>query len=576
MSRRSSTLVAAGIFLSRISGFLRQRAVNHFFGYGPVADAFVAAFRIPNLMQNLLGEGVLSASFIPVYARLLEEGREEEASKVAGSVAGLLAVAAGVITLVAVVFAEPLTSLLAIGMSGERRDLTVELVRIITPGIGFLVLSAWCLGILNSHRKFFLSYVAPVIWNLLQVIVLVTAAFLLLDDPGDPTTATPDQLDQLVRALGWGTVIGGLAQFLVQLPSVRRLEPHLRPSLRRDIPGVRRVLDAFGPVVAGRGVVQLSAYLDILLASLLATGAIAALFTAQQLYMLPVSLFGMSVAAAELPELSRAQAPGSETATRLDAGLSSMAFWVVGSATIFVVAGDLLAGALFTTGKFGRPEEIVTWVLLAGFSMGLVATTSSRLMQSALYAVGDARTPAIVAAQRVALSAGVGIVLMLQFDRFGVVDGSITQLGDLPAFWVLPQEVREATDAPLRLGPLGLVIGGVVAAWYEWNRLSRAVANRTGVPLSAAGSGRQRLVLPVIGAGLVGLLVRPLVIDWYRLLGGPVIVGAMGLTYVLLSLRTGVPEAGTVWGAVSRRMPLGTVLEIQRGQRRRRRTKDPR
>ncbi len=478
---------------------------------------------------------------------------------------------AGTITVLAVVFAEPLTSVLALGMSGARRDVTVDLVRIITPGVGFLVLSAWCLGILNSHRKFFLSYVAPVIWNIAQVLVVVGASIYLLDDPLQPSGASTDQLERLVLALGGGTVVGGLAQFLVQLPAVRRLEPHLRPSLRRDIPGVRRVLAAFGPVVAGRGVVQLSAYLDLVLASLLASGAIAALFTAQQLYMLPISLFGMSVAAAELPELSRSRAPGTETAARLERGLTSMAFWVVGSATIFVVIGDLVTGALFTTGEFGRPEEIVVWVLLAGFSLGLVATTSSRLLQSALYAAGDARTPARVAAQRVGLSTVVGVVLMLQFDRFGIVDAGVAQLGDLPATWVLPPAVREAEDVPLRLGALGLVIGGAAGAWYEFRRLATALRHRVGVGLHAAGSRRRRLVLPVVAAVLVGLGARVVVDDWYRLLGGPVAAGAMGLTYVLVALRSGVPEAATFVDALERRVPLREIIEVQRAQRRRRR-----
>jgi putative peptidoglycan lipid II flippase len=574
VSRRNSTLVAAGILLSRVSGFVRQRAVNHFFGLGPVADAFAAAFRIPNLMQNLLGEGVLSASFIPVYARLLEEGRDEDAGRVAGAVLGLLAVTAGVISVVAVLFAEPLTSLLALGMGGVRRDLTVTLVRIITPGVGFLVLSAWCLGVLNSHRRFFLSYVAPVVWNLVQVVAVVAAGVVVLDTPLQPQQAPIGELEQVAVALAWGTLVGGLAQLLIQVPSVRRLEPNLRPSLRRDLPGVQRVLTAFAPIVAGRGVVQLSAYLDLFLASLLASGAIAALFTAQQLYMLPVSLFGMSVAAAELPELSRSGAPGLETANRLDAGLSSMAFYVVASMVVFVVAGDLLAGALFTTGSFGRPEEIVVWVLLAGFSIGLLATTSSRLLQSALYASGDARTPARVAAQRVVVSTVVGVVLMLQLDRIGVVDGSLVQLGDLPAAWVLPESVREAADAPLRLGALGLVLGGAAAAWFEFLALASTLRGRLGLALHAGGSRRRDLLVPALAASLVGLLARWIVADWYRLLGGPVAIGAIGLTYVLVARAAGVPEASELVATVQRRVPVRRVIEMRRDQRRRRRDRD--
>jgi putative peptidoglycan lipid II flippase len=569
VSRRNSSLVAAGILTSRLSGFVRQRAFTHFFGLSGVADAFAAAYRIPNLMQNLLGEGVLSASFIPVYARLLEEDREEDAGKVAGAVFGLVAVLAGAITLIAVLLADPLTSLLAPGFTGERRDLTVSLVRILTPGIGLLVLSAWCLGVLNSHRRFFLSYVAPVIWNLTQVVVVVIVGIVLLADPLDPGSAPLETLETLARAFAIGTLLGGLLQFLVQVPAVRRLDPHIRPSLRRDLPGVRQVIDAFAPAVAGRGVVQLSAWLDLILASLLAAGAVGALFTAQQLYMLPISLFAMSVAAAELPELSRKQAPGPETFQRLDDGLTRMAFWVAASAVVFIVAGDLVAGALFTTGQFGRPEEILVWVLMGGFSLGLIATSSSRLLQSALYAVGDTRTPARIAAQRVAISTVVGVLLMFPLDRIGIIDGRLAPTGDPIALWPLSGEARSAGDI-LRIGALGLLIGGAIGAWYEYRRLAAAVSAQVGQPIQAAGSQRGRLVLPVVAAAIVGLLLRPVVGDWPRLLGGPVAAGAMGLAYVLVAARTRVEEVHAVTAAVRRISRVDDVLAIRRGQRRRR------
>ena len=162
-SRRPAAVVAAGILSSRLAGLARERAMSNYLGVGPAVDAFRAAMRIPNVLQNLLGEGVLSASFIPVYASALERGDEEEAGRIAGAVAGLLAALAGTLVVIGVVFARPLTSVLAPGFTGETFELTVTLTRILTPGIGVLVLSAWCLGVLNSHRRFFLSYVAPVL-----------------------------------------------------------------------------------------------------------------------------------------------------------------------------------------------------------------------------------------------------------------------------------------------------------------------------------------------------------------------------------------------------------------------------
>jgi putative peptidoglycan lipid II flippase len=158
--------VSAGILLSRLVGLIRERVFAHFFGNSDAADAFRAAFRIPNFLQNLFGEGVLSASFIPIYARLRAEERHEEATKLAEAIFAILFLLTSLLTVVGVLATPWLMDIIiAPTWVGQKRLLTIELVRILFPGAALLVLSAWCLGILNSHRKFFLSYTAPVIWN---------------------------------------------------------------------------------------------------------------------------------------------------------------------------------------------------------------------------------------------------------------------------------------------------------------------------------------------------------------------------------------------------------------------------
>ncbi|GIU85235.1 MAG: hypothetical protein KatS3mg008_2010 [Acidimicrobiales bacterium] len=309
---RSAAVVAAGIFLSRVSGLVREMVLAGFLATGVAADAFRAAIRIPNLLQNLLGEGSLSAAFIPVYSRMRAEGREQDAGRLAGAVAGLLAAVAALLVLVALFAAEPLTAILAPGFSGRAHELTVDFVRIATAGVGALVLSAWCLGILNSHGRFFLPYVAPVVWNLAQVAAVVAAA-----------VAHWTEAD-LATAACWGVLVGGFAQFLVQLPSVLRVERCLVVSPSTRAPGVRDVLRRFGPAVLGRGTVQVMAYVDLVLASLLAVGAVAALGYAQVLYMLPISLFAMSVAAAELPALSATPRSLGVCGTRVGRGLAGV------------------------------------------------------------------------------------------------------------------------------------------------------------------------------------------------------------------------------------------------------------
>ena len=170
---KSAFLVGAGILISRIVGLIRQRVFAHYFGTSAAGDAFGAAFRIPNFLQNVFGEGALSASFIPVYAKLLARDDKQEAARVASAVLTLLTLVTSLIVLVGVLTTPYLISIIAPGFEGERRELVIRLVKIFFPGAGLLVLSAWCLGVLNSHRRFFLSYTAPVIWNFAIIAALI-------------------------------------------------------------------------------------------------------------------------------------------------------------------------------------------------------------------------------------------------------------------------------------------------------------------------------------------------------------------------------------------------------------------
>ena len=309
-----------------------------YLGVGITVDAFAPRYAFRTCCR-IFSAREPSASFIPVYSKLL--GRDDAAAgRLAGAVAGLLALVAGLVAVVGVVFARGLTSVLTPGYSGERLRLTVTLVRILTPGTAFLVLSAWCLGVLNSHRRFFLPYVAPVLWNMAQIAVLVGAGLWGLGQ------------SSMAVALAWGAFAGGLIQFGVQLPAVISVSRSLRLSLRTDIPGVRSVVRQFVPVVVGRGVVQLSGYAELLLASLLAVGAVAALGYAQIFYLLPISLFGMSVAAAELPELSRLESSDRELlGVRLQEGLRRIAFscfrpWLVTSSSVTSWSGPCWRAAV--------------------------------------------------------------------------------------------------------------------------------------------------------------------------------------------------------------------------------------
>ncbi len=530
---RSAQWVAAGIFLSRIAGLVREAFIGMFFGTSYAADSFRTALRMPNVLQNLLGEGTLSASFIPVYSELLEQGREEEAGRVAGAIFALLFALAGALALVGILAAPVLVSVFTPGFAGDPRyDLTVRLIRIIFPMAGVLVLSAWSLGVLNSHRRFFISYVAPVVWNASMI-----AALLLFG-------AGTDQ-ESLAVILAWAALLGGFLQFAVQLPFVIRLSRSLRIrwDLKRE--GVRTAVRNAGPAIAGRGVVQLSGYVDIFLASMLGIGAVATLTYAQQLYILPVSLFGMSVAAAELPELSRQRLGALDVLqARVKRALEQVAFYVIPSILGFLVLGDVIVAALYERGEFAPSATLVTWAILAAYSIGLFASTGTRVFSSAFFALHDTKTPAKVAGLRVAVSAVLGVALMMQF---GEVSFAGTDLGPLsiPAFSAGPYGFG-VWDVPTiggeTLGPVGLGCAAAIGAWLEWWLLNRRLGSRIGPVRPGRGPiGRMLLAgLPAAAAGRVVVWALP---DLPNLVTAFTAVGAFGVVYFGAGHALGLTEA---------------------------------
>ncbi|MFT4744390.1 MAG: putative peptidoglycan lipid II flippase [Nitriliruptoraceae bacterium] len=553
--------MSAGILLSRLAGLVRETVVGHFLGRSLAANAFAYALRIPNILQNLLGEGVLSASFIPVHVRLLDAGEEDEARQLAGTVLGLLAVVSGGAAVLLVALAGPISRLLVLGGSAELQALVASLLRIVAPGLALLVLSAWCLGILNSHRQFFLSYVAPVAWNLAQIVAVASVGAVLLD--GVPiATLSELQLNevapQLARALAWGTLAGGALQLAVQLPHVRRLNGGVRPRLSPVTPHVREVLRAFTPVVTGRGVVQLATFVDLMLASVLAGAALVTVQKALIFALLPVSLFGMSVAAAELPDLSTARRDDRVTlARRIDAGLGRIAFYVAPTAVGFVVVGELIVGMVYLTGQFGPDDVRIVAVVLAGASFGLLATTSSRLLQSVLYGSGNARGPARIAIVRVVLAALLGLVLMFQLDRLVLVGDGVAMMGDaqLPAFGPLPTLQR--SDGLLHLGALGLTLASSIAALVEYALLRTLVDASVGTRVRVGGPQRVQIAAAAIAAAGAAMLVRPWLGELPVRVAGLAAVATVGVVHISVATALGVDEARALLASVRRVLRRG-------------------
>ena len=517
-SSRSSALVGAGILLSRVLGLFRQTLIARYLGAGAVADAFNGAFRLTNFLQNLFGEGALSASFIPVYAHALERGDERESDRIAGAVAAILALVTALIVLAGELAAPLFTELIAGGFEGEKFDLTVRLTRIFFPGAAVFVLSAWCLGILNSHRRFFLSYAAPVFWNLAMI------GALLFFGP------RYGQVD-LAVALAWASVGGAILQMGVQLPSVFRLVRHPRFVPDFSHPPVREVVRNFLPAFVSRGVVQISGFIDLRLASSIAfDGAVGLLSYAQTIYVLPISLFGISISAAELPEMSREsgtdQAAFDRLRARLQAAIPRVAFFCVPSAMAFLFIGDAIARLLLQYGKFSSVDSLRTWAILAGSAVGLVASALARLYSSTFYALRDTRTPLRFAVVRVILTGVLGYLFAFPLPR--------------------------ALDLPVWVGVAGLTASAGIAGWVEFWLLRRSITGRIG----ATGMTRRRLITlwgAGILAGLVGLTITRLWSNGRSAAGSALAIAAFSLVYGLVTLALGVPEARALVSRVTRR-----------------------
>jgi putative peptidoglycan lipid II flippase len=379
------------------------------------------------------------------------------------------------------------------------------------------VMSAWCLGILNSHRRYLLSYSAPVLWNVAMIGALLWAG----------PRQTPRNL---AVTLAWASVLGAALQFLVQMPSTLRLARHLRVHPYTTSPNVRRVAKNFGPVFVSRGVVQISSYIDQMLASLLPVGMVATFSYASTIVVLPVSLFGMAVSAAELPEMSRAVGSDEEIAiylrSRVRSGLRHIAYFVIPSAAAFLGFGDVLAALLFQSGRFTAQSTLYAWGILAGAAVGLLATTMGRLYSSTYYALHDTKTPLRFALVRVVLTTVLGYLFALPLPRLLGID----------AHW----------------GAAGLTASAGIAGWVEFSLLRSRLNRRigpTGVPAAFVASLWGASAIAALG----GWGMRLLLADASRFVRGPMILGVFGLLYLLATMAFGIPEALGVVRKITRR-----------------------
>lgn len=449
---RPATAVGSGILLSRLTGLARDVAVAAFLGTSLLADAYWAAIKIPNIIRNLLGEGTLSAAFVPVYSEQLEAHGEQspQPARLASSVLGIVLTSAVLLSALGVILAPWITDAVMLGADEETRRITTELVRILFPMSGALIVGAWFLGVLNSHGKFFLPFVAPTLWNLSQIAGLFLARAL--------------GSEQFAHALAWSALVGSLLQVGIQIPAARRLAGSIRPTGSWTWEPVRRVARNTLPVISSQGIYQISTLVDISLATLVGTSAMSALGYSQRLMYLPISLFGIAIAAAALPGMSR-ETTAARLRPRLVNGFFQILFFVLPAAVCFLIAGDLIIRVVYQRGAFSEVSTVLVAAVLGTYALGLVASASQKLFASGFHALQDTRTPMLLAA----VSVTVGIGLAIAFT--------------LTARSRLPGDFRP-------YAAMGIALGGAIGAWINllllWTFLGRKIGGLFPAPALAA------------------------------------------------------------------------------------------
>ncbi|MBI9080918.1 MAG: murein biosynthesis integral membrane protein MurJ [Pseudodesulfovibrio sp.] len=406
---RNAAVVAGATLVSRILGFVRDVIVAFALGAGLFADAFFVAFRIPNLLRRLFGEGSLTMAFIPVYSRVKEEEGEEAAQAMARSAMIWLAVILCSITVLAEILARPLTMAIAPGFikNVEQFQVTIDLVRICFPYVIFICGVALCMGILNANDQFLAPALAPVVLNVALIGAALLGYFCGLN---------------VAYSMAYGVLVGGAGQWLLQQPFLSKAGFSWRGSWSWRNKGVARMGLLMLPTVFGAAVYQINILLGTLLASFLPVGSVSYLYYADRLVQFPLGVFGIAVSTAALPSLAKLAAKGEmeDYDNALSVALGLTLFIALPAAAGLIALANPVIAMLFERGAFSAESVNATARALVAYSVGLPFIALSRPLVAGFYALEDTRTPVKIAVASLVANIGLGVWLMQFMAHVGL------------------------------------------------------------------------------------------------------------------------------------------------------------
>ncbi len=377
---KAAGIIGAFTLISRILGFIRDMVIAWFFGAGLFSDAFFVAFRLPNLLRRLFGEGSLTVAFIPVFSEHISKYGKEEAFQMAKSAVRMLSVILVIITIIGIIAAPVIVALIAPGFTGAKFSMTVILTRIMFPYIFFICLVALSMGILNVLGHFAAPALAPVILNL----SIIASVLFISPRLPDPTIA-----------LALGVIIGGVFQLLLQIPFLIQKGFYFWQKADFYHPGLKKIGRLMLPSVFGAAVYQINILIGTLLASFLAEGSVSYLYYADRLVQFPLGIFAISMSVAILPSLSRQAASNDmrAVADTFSYAIKLIFFITIPAMTGLIVLRHPIVALLFERGAFDPVSSNLTADALLYFSIGLWAFSAVRIVVSTFYALQDTKTP---------------------------------------------------------------------------------------------------------------------------------------------------------------------------------------
>ncbi len=506
---RSAGAVSAATLISRILGLVREMVQAYFFGAGMLVDAFTAAFRIPNLLRDLFAEGALSSAFVPTFTAERELRGREAAWRLGNRILTALAIVLGGLAVLIAAFAPAILRVYVPGFTPEKMALAATMTRILSAFLAFVALAAVAMGMLNTCGRFFVPALAPA-WFNVAAIGGVLGLVPLFRAIGIPP----------IHSLAVGAMAGGMLQFLVQVPALRREGFRFRPEVAFSDPGVRRVAKLMLPATFGLAATQINILVDTILASSYGDGPIAWLQYAFRLILLPIGLFGVALATANLARVSRDAARGDTEAMRGDlaSSLRAAALLTLPASAGLVALREPIVRILFEHGRFGPADTEMTSAALLCYALGLYAYSVTKIQVPTYYALGDTRRPVAASAVAVAIKIAANFALLALLPRFGIAAFLGLALSTSLAAWTnfailqrgLARRIgglREHGVVRATVGVAALSVGmgaasGLLHAWLERSLAGGGIAGEIGRLAVAVAAG-----VAIFGAGALALRI---------------------------------------------------------------------